>query len=126
MGHTQDTRHKGGVGTHQCVKRVGITRWQDGICVNKFSKLFTKIAMAKAATIKAKEQWNNLCTHSNALQAVPLPRVVDRPPIPASPLPRVPIALAEADCRIRDVGERLQMVGMASQVAVQPTQIVES
>jgi hypothetical protein len=94
--------------------------------LEKFSKLFMKIATAKAAMAKAKEQWNNLRTHSNARQAVPLPRVVDRPPIPASPLPRVPIALAEADCRIRDVGERLQMVGMASQVAVQPTQIVES
>jgi hypothetical protein len=56
--------------------------------------------------------------------AVPLPRVVDRPPVPASPLPRVPITPAKADCHIRGVGESVQIVGMASQVAVPPTQFV--
>ncbi len=34
--------------------------------LKKFSKLFTKIAMVKAATAKAKEQWNNLQTQRNA------------------------------------------------------------
>jgi hypothetical protein len=78
--------------------------------LEKFRELFTKIAASKAAMAKAKEQWNNLQTHPNAHQAVPLLSVVDRPPIPASPLPRVPIALAEDDCCIRDVGGRVQMV----------------
>jgi hypothetical protein len=68
--------------------------------LEKFSKLFTKIAVAKAVMAKAKEQQNNLHTHPNARQAVPLPRMVNRPLIPASPLPRVPVAFAEADCCI--------------------------
>ncbi len=91
-----------------------------------FSKLFMKIAAVKSAMAKAKEQQNNLQTHPNAQWAVPLPRVVDRPPIPASQLPRVPITIAEADCCIRDGGKRVQMVGMASQVAAIPTQSVEA
>jgi hypothetical protein len=66
--------------------------------LQKFSKLFTKIAMAKSELAKAKEQQNNLQNHPNARQAVPLPRVAERPPSPASPLPRVPIEIAEADC----------------------------
>ncbi len=82
--------------------------------LEQFSKLFTKIAAAKAAMAKAKEQWNNLQTHPDACQAVPLSRVVNTPPIPASPLPRVPVAPAEADCCVRGVGGRVQMVGMAS------------
>jgi hypothetical protein len=72
--------------------------------LEKFSKLFTKIAMEKSAKAMAKEQQNNLRTHPNACQAVPLPRVVIRPPIPASPLPRMPIAIAKADCCVRDGG----------------------
>jgi hypothetical protein len=93
--------------------------------LEKFSKLFTKIAVAKAAVAKAKEQQNNLQTHPNAGQAVPLPRVVNRPPLLASPLPRVPVAPAEADCHVREVGKSLHMLGTASQVAVPPTQFVE-
>jgi hypothetical protein len=91
-----------------------------------FSKLFTKIAMAKGAMMKAKEQQNNLQTHPNARQTVPLPRVVNRPPIPASPLPRVPVATMEADCHVRGVGESVQIVETVSQVAVPPMQFVES
>jgi hypothetical protein len=82
--------------------------------LEKFSKLFTKIAVAKAVMAKAKEQWNNLQTHHNARQAVQFPRVIDRPPIPASPLSKMPIAPTEADCHVRDVGERVQMVGTVS------------
>jgi hypothetical protein len=90
--------------------------------LEKFSKLFTKIAVEKSAMAKAKKQQNNLQTHLNACQAVPPPRVVDRPPIPASPLPRVLIAIGEADCCVRDGGKSVQMVGMASQIAVMQTQ----
>ncbi len=94
--------------------------------LEKFSKLFTKIATVTSAMVKAKEQQNNLQTHPNARQAVPLPSLVNRPPILASPLPRVPIAIAEADCHVRNDGKRVQMVGMASRVAVKPTQIIEA
>jgi hypothetical protein len=72
--------------------------------LEKVCKLFMKIAAVMA---KAKEQRNNLQTHSNARQAVPLPRVRNRPPIPASPLPRVLVAPAEADCHIGGVGGRV-------------------
>ncbi len=94
--------------------------------LEKFSKLLTKIAAAKSAMAKAKEQPDSLQTHPNARLAVPLPRVVNRPPIPASPLSRVPVAPAEADYCKRGLGERVQIVGMASQVAVLPMQFVES
>ncbi len=77
--------------------------------LQKLMKLFTKIAMAKSELAKAKELQNNLQNHPNARQTVPLPRVVNRPPTPASPLPRVPIDIAEADCP----------------VTVMPTQTVE-
>ncbi len=92
--------------------------------LKKFSKLFMMIAIAKAAMTK--EQWNNLRTHPNARQAVPLPRVVDRPPILASPLPRAPVAPVEAYCHVRGVGKSVQTVWTASKVAVLPTQFVES
>ncbi len=82
--------------------------------LKKFGKLLTKIAMAKAATAKAKEQRNNLHTHPNAHQAVPLPKVVNRTPILASPLPRVPVAPTEADCHRRGVGNSVQTVGTVS------------
>jgi hypothetical protein len=70
----------------------------DGL--QKFSNIFTKIAAAKSELAKAKEQRNNLQNHPNARRAVPLPRVAERPPTPASPLTRVPIEIAEADCRV--------------------------
>ncbi len=89
-------------------------------------ELFTKIAMAKAAMAMAKEQRNNLRTHPNDHGAVPLPRVVDTPPIPASPLPRVPVAPKEADCHVRGVGRSVQTVGTASQIAVLPMPFLES
>jgi hypothetical protein len=66
--------------------------------LQKFSELFTKIATEKSNLAKAKGQRNNLQNHPNTRQAVPLPRVAKRPPTPASPLPRVPIDIAEADC----------------------------
>jgi hypothetical protein len=68
--------------------------------LQKFSKLFTKIATEKAEWAKAKEQQNNLQNHPNSRQAAPLPRVVESPSTPASPLPRVPIDIAEADCQV--------------------------
>jgi hypothetical protein len=66
--------------------------------LQKLSKLFMKIAMAKSELAKAKELQNNLQNHPNAHQTVPLPRVADRPPTPASPLSRVPIGIVETDC----------------------------
>ncbi len=65
--------------------------------LQKFSELFTKIATAKSELAKAKEQQNNLQNYPNARQAVPLSRVADRPSTPASPLPWVPIDIAEEE-----------------------------
>jgi hypothetical protein len=76
-----------------------------------FSGFFTKIVAAKSATLKANEQQNNLQTHPNAHQAVPLPRVADRPPIQANPLPTVPIAIAKAYCCIRGGAKECQWLG---------------
>ncbi len=45
----------------------------------RVSELFHKIAEAKATTAKAKEQLNTHCTHPNACQAVPLPRMLINP-----------------------------------------------
>ncbi len=65
----------------------------------RVSELFCKIAEAKAATAKAKEQWNTHRTHPNACRAVPLPRVLIEPPTqPAVPLPRVQAAPTVDDC----------------------------
>jgi hypothetical protein len=94
--------------------------------LEKFSKLFTKITAAKVVMAKAKEQQNNLQTCPDARQAVPLPRVVDRPPIPASLLPRMPVAPAEADYYVGGVSGRVQIVGTVYRLAVPPMQIVES
>jgi hypothetical protein len=66
--------------------------------LQKFSKLFTKIAVATSDLAKAKEQQTNLKNHPNTRRAVSLPRVANRPSPPASPLPRVPINIVEADC----------------------------
>ncbi len=68
------------------------------VALPKFSKLFTMISAVKSELAMAKEQQNNLWNHPNAHQAVPHPRVAERPSTPASPLPRVPIDIAEADC----------------------------
>ncbi len=68
--------------------------------LQKFSKLFTKIAATISELAKEKEQQNNLQNHPNARRAVPLPRVAERPPTPASQLPRVSIEIMEADCQV--------------------------
>ncbi len=74
--------------------------------LQKVSSLFTKIAAEKAATTRAREQQ----THPTLRQPVPLPRVVDRPPTQAVPVPRVPIAPLEADCHVRLVDAIVQIV----------------
>jgi hypothetical protein len=66
----------------------------------KVSDLFQKIAAAKSAMAKAKEQRNQHRTHPNAHQAVPLPRMVNEPPVQPVPLPRVQAAPAVDDCCI--------------------------
>ncbi len=68
--------------------------------LHKFSKLFTKIAVVKSESAKAKEQQNNLQNHPNACQAVPLSRVGKRPATPASPLTRVLINITKVDCQV--------------------------
>jgi hypothetical protein len=48
--------------------------------LKKVSKLFTKIAEAKANIAKAKEQQNRIRTHPDARRAIPLPRVAKQNP----------------------------------------------
>ncbi len=126
-GHTWNTRHKGGIGPHKCIiSRNGET----AEALQKFSKLFTKIAAAKSELAKAieLEQQNNLQNHPNARWAVPLPRVAKRPPTPASQLWRVPIEIAEADCRVismpmQTVEGRMPRQGTRGQPAMRPNYI---
>ncbi len=71
----------------------------------KVSNLFHKIAQAKAATAKAKEQQNHHRTHPNTRQTVPRPRVANKPPAPlTAPLPRVQATPALEDCCVGCVG----------------------
>ncbi len=68
--------------------------------LKKVSKLFTKIAAAKAAGAKAKEQRNRLQTHPEAQRTTPSPRVlaVQNPRVEI-PHPRVPKSTS-ADCHV--------------------------
>jgi hypothetical protein len=74
--------------------------------LQKISSLFTKIAAAKAATTRAREQQ----THPTLRRPVPLPRVVNRLPTQAVPVPRVLITPLEVDCRVRLVDASVQIV----------------
>jgi hypothetical protein len=81
------------------------------------SKLFHKIAEAKAATAKAKEQRNTHRTHPNARRAVPLPRVLINPHTqPAVPLPRVQAAPPVDDCCVVGGGIERQIVHTPRQI----------
>jgi hypothetical protein len=73
--------------------------------LQKVSILFTKIAAAKAATTRARDQ-----THPMVHPSVPLPRVVNRPPTQEDLVPRVPTGPTEADCRVRLVGDTMQII----------------
>jgi hypothetical protein len=72
--------------------------------LQKVSSLFTKIAAAKAATTRARDQ-----THPTVHQPVPLPRVGNRPPTQEDLVPRVPTGPTEADCCVRQVGDTIQL-----------------
>jgi hypothetical protein len=67
--------------------------------LRKVSKLFTKIAEAKANVAKAKEQQNRIRTHPNTCHAIPLPRVAELNPRVELSIPRVGEA-PKADCCI--------------------------
>ncbi len=91
----------------------------------RVSKLFHKIAEAKAATAKAKEQRNTHRTHPNARRAVPLPRVLINPHTqPAVPLPRVQAAPPVDDCRMVGGGSERQIVHTPMQIVGSQLQIV--
>ena len=86
----------------------------------RVSELFHKIAEAKAATAKAKEQRNTHRTHPYAHRAAPLSRVLINPHTqPAVPLPRVQAAPPVEDCHVVGGGNERQIVHT-------PTQIVGS
>jgi hypothetical protein len=63
----------------------------------RVSKLFTKIAVAKASAVKMKEQSNRIRTHSEVRPATPLPRVAEQNPRVEFSRPRV-TKVPEADC----------------------------
>jgi hypothetical protein len=67
--------------------------------LKRVSDLFTKIAEAKAAVAKAKEQQNRVRTHPDARQAIPLPRVATQNPMVEISIPRVD-KTPKADCRV--------------------------
>ncbi len=91
----------------------------------RVSELFHKIAEAKAATTKAKEQQNTHRTHPNACRAVPLPRVLINPHTqPAVSLPRVQAAPSVDDCRVVGGGSERQIVHTPTQVVGSQLQIV--
>jgi hypothetical protein len=70
--------------------------------LKKVSVLFTKIAEAKAAVAKAKEQRNRLRTHPEARQTIPLPRVTEQNPRVEMSIPRVD-ETPKADCRVAQI-----------------------
>ncbi len=89
------------------------------------SKLFHKIAEAKVATAKAKEQQNTHHTHPNARQAVPLPRVLIDPSTQlAVPLTRVQAAPPVDDCCVVGGGSERQIVQTPTQIIGSRLQIV--
>jgi hypothetical protein len=64
-GHTQNTCHKGGSDLTSALKGTVSCNGKMAEALQKFSKLFTKIAATKAELAKAKEQQNNLQKHPN-------------------------------------------------------------
>ncbi len=100
---------------------------ETGEVLTKVGELFHKIAAAKAATAKAKEQQKQHRTHPTARRAVPLPRVVNDTPVPpVVPLPRVPTSPTVEDCRVGGVGSGMQNVNTPSQPVDSRLQIVEN
>ncbi len=95
--------------------------------LTKVGELFHKIAAAKTATAKTKEQQNQHRTYPTARRAVPLPRVVTNPPIPlVVPLPRVPASPTVEDCCVGGVGSGMQNVNTPSQPVDSQLQIVKN
>jgi len=70
--------------------------------LKKVSVLFTKIAEAKAAVAKVKEQRNMLRTYPEARRAIPLPRVAEQNPRVEMAIPRVN-ETPMADCCIAQI-----------------------
>ncbi len=71
--------------------------------LTKVSKLFAKIALAKKAVAKAKEQRNRLWANPLARITTHLPRVAEPPPRVNVPVPRVTKA-TQADCCVVQTG----------------------
>jgi hypothetical protein len=91
----------------------------------RVSELFHKIAEAKAATAKAKEQLNTHRTHPNARRAVPLPRVlIDLHTQPAVPLPTVQATPPVDDRHVVGGGSERQIVHTPTQTVGSRLQIV--
>jgi hypothetical protein len=94
----------------------------------KVSDLFHKIAASKLVMAKAKEQQNqHHRTHPNARQVVPLPRVVNKPPVqPTIPLPKVQAAPAVDDYHVGGGFSEMQNIRMTTPTAILLMQIVNT
>ena len=79
------------------LKHTVLRELETADALSKGSKLFAKIAEARAAAANAREQQNTLRTHPTACRAVPHPRVE----LPMAPPPRVQNPQTD-DCRISD------------------------
>jgi hypothetical protein len=91
----------------------------------RVSELFHKIAEAKAATAKTKEQRITHRTHPNAHRLVPLPRVLINPHTQSAvPLPRVQAAPPVDDCCVVGGGNEKQIVHTPTQIVGSQLQIV--
>jgi hypothetical protein len=94
--------------------------------LEKVSKLFHKIAEAKAATARATEQQNSHRIHPTATRAVPPPRVLTIPPVqPAVPLPRVQATSPVDDCCVVGGRNEMPVVNTPTQIDETRVQIVE-
>ena len=89
--------------------------------LKKVSELFTKIAEAKAAVAKAKEQRNRLRTHPDARKAIPLPRVTERNPRVKMAIPRVD-ETPKVDCRVMQIVANSTTPRFDAQSPVAPSQ----
>ncbi len=56
--HTWNTCHKGGIGPHQCIKRNGLTRWQDGRGTQKVKQIIHEDSRGKIRIGKGKRATN--------------------------------------------------------------------
>ncbi len=116
---------KGALELTSALKGMVLHEAETADALARVSELFHKIAEAKAAKVKAIEQWNTHRTHPNARRAVPLLRVlIDPPTQTAVSLPRVQAAPPVDDCCMVGGGSERQTVHTLMQIVGSRLQIV--